>query len=118
LFLAEYLGDFGETFTESLFVVAQSGNDFAFATASRAISSTSTPPTLRDNGAGQLEVFLGQPASTLLAWIEDKAALLLSGVNDSSTSTTFGTPSWRFSVAPNSNSNSGTCTRCKSTVLG
>lgn len=107
LFFAENLGDFGETFTESLFVIAQTGDDFAFALASRAISSTSTPPTLRDNGAGQLEVFLGQPESTLLAWIDDNAAQLLTGLENSSSSPSYRTPSWRFSVAPNSDSETG-----------
>ena len=108
LFLAENMGETGETLSESLFVIGQiSGTEtFAFATASRGISSSSTPPTLRDNGSGELEVFLGQPLSTLLAWIEDDAALLITGLNGSSNS--LSTPTWRFQTEPDSNSDAGT----------
>jgi hypothetical protein len=106
LFFAEDFDDSsGETFMDSMFVISGSNtDDFVFSVASSRVTGTNTAPTLRDNN-GVLEVFLGQPSSSLIGWVDNNATLLLSGLMDGNRSTSSSAidPSWELQTAPDFN---------------
>jgi hypothetical protein len=102
-------GVFSNTFlSDSLFAITESNGMFTFSIASKSISSTNTAPTTRNNNDEILELFLGQPESTLFGWIDDDAVTLLAGLSDGNgSSSSFGFPSWRLQTDQN-NQNSAT----------